>query len=168
MGWLRINLTDEEQQIVREQQESHADLRVRRRMLTLWLLHCGITREKAAEIIGVARSTVERFVVEYRRGGLNGLQHRRERPKPTSELATHRDVIRDSFERQPVCTIAEASQRIFELTGIRRSPTQVRRFLKGLGMTWQRVRAIPVPPKKTWRNTQPTKRPFTTINSDRA
>ena len=164
MGWLRINLTEEEQQIVMEQRESQSDLRMRRRMWTLWLLHCGTTREKAAEIVGVARSTVERFVAEYRRGGLNGLQHRREHPKPVSELAIHRDTIRDSFEKQPVGTIAEAGQRIFELTGIRRSPTQVRRFLKGLGMSWQRIRAIPVPPKKTWRNTPPTKRPFTTIN----
>jgi hypothetical protein len=27
----------------------------------------------------------------------------------------------------------------------------VRKFLKDLGMKWQCVRAIPVPPKKTWR-----------------
>jgi hypothetical protein len=26
----------------------------------------------------------------------------------------------------------------------------VRKFLKDLGMKWQCVRAIPVPPKKTW------------------
>ena len=60
-----------------------------------------------------------------------------------------RDIIRASFEEAPVCTIAEACDRIEKLTGIRRSPTQVRKFLKGLGLKWQRVRAIPVPPKKT-------------------
>jgi transposase len=126
-------------------------------MWALWLLHCGTTREKTAQIIGVARSTVERYVAEYRKGGLDGLQRRREHPKPTSKLAAYSAVIRDSFEKKPVRTIAEASQRIFELTGIRRGPSQVRKFLKGLGMSWQRVRAIPVPPKKTWPSTRPLK-----------
>ena len=48
-----------------------------------------------------------------------------------------------------MCTIAEACDRIEKLTGIRRSPTQVRQFLKDLGLKWQRIRAIPVPPNKT-------------------
>ncbi len=52
-----------------------------------------------------------------------------------------------SFEPHPALTIAEACQRIAELTGVRCPPTQVRQFLKGLDLKWQRVRAIPVPPK---------------------
>ena len=67
-----------------------------------------------------------------------------------SELAAFRDIIRASFEDQPVFTIAEACDRIEKLTGIRRSLTQVRKFLKDLGLKWQRIRAIPIPPKKTW------------------
>lgn len=164
MGWLRVDLTEDEQHVVKEQRESHPNPCVRRRMWTLWLLHCGTTREKSAQIVGVARSTVERYIVEFRSGGLNGFQQRREHSKPTSEFAAHRDAIRDLFEKQPVRTIAEARQRIFELTGIRRGPTQVRTFLKDLGMTWQRVRAIPVPPKKTWQSTRPIKPLFTTAN----
>lgn len=117
-------------------------------MLTIWLLHCGVTRQKAAEIVGVSRPTVQRYVDAYCKGGLDGLRHSSV-PKPVSELAAFRDIIRASFEEAPVCTIAEACDRIDKLTGIRRSPTQVRRFLKGLGLKWQRIRAIPVPPKKT-------------------
>jgi transposase len=164
MEWLRIELTEVEQRIVMEVRESAPDLIVRRRMWVLWLLHCGVTREKAAKIVGVARSTVERYVAEYREGGLVGLQKRCEPFKPVSDLAAHAEKIRESFEKHPVRTIAEAGQRIFDLTGIRRSPTQVRTFLKGLGMTWKRVRAIPVPPKKTWTSMQPIKQFFTTAN----
>lgn len=161
MEWLRIQLTEDEQRIVIEGRESHPDPRVRRRLWSLWLLHCGTTRERAARIVGIARSSVERFVAEYRQGGLAGLLERPAHPVPTSELAAHREAIRAAFEQQPVRTTAEACQRIFELTGIRRQPTQVRKFLKDMGMRWQRVRAIPVPPKKTWRSTPPIKRPFT-------
>ena len=36
----------------------------------------------------------------------------------------------------------EACQRISALSGVERKPTQVARFLKGMGLKWQRVRAI--------------------------
>ena len=141
--------------------DCHPDGFVRRRLWTIWLLHCGLTREKASPVVGLARSTVERFVAEYRRGGLSGLLQRRPAVHPTSDLSAHAAAIRESFEQRPVRTVAEARQRIFEWTGIQRGLTQVRVFLKGLGLTWQRVRAIPVPPKKTSPNTQPTRPPFT-------
>jgi transposase len=82
--------------------------------------------------------------------------------RPVSELAAFRDIIRTSFEEQPVSTIAEACNRIEKLTGIRRGPSQVRKFLKDLGLKWQRIRAIPVPPKKTWQSTFKTKPSFST------
>ena len=75
---------------------------------------------------------------------------------PVSDMAAYRDVIRESFEQQPVSTIAEACVRIEQLTGLQRGQTQVRRFLKDLGLKWQRIRAIPVPPKKTWPSTSPS------------
>jgi transposase len=102
---------------------------------------------------------VQRYVEAYRRGGLDGLR-RSDVPRPVSELTALRDIIRASFEEQPVRTIAEACDRIENLTGIRRSPTQVRKFLKGLGLKWQRIRAIPVPPKKPWPSTFRTKLSF--------
>jgi hypothetical protein len=86
---------------------------------------------------------------DFRKGGLDGLWKRTPRYRPIRELAAHTDIIRQSLEKQPARTIAEACQRVAELTGVIRKPTQVRRFLKGLGLKWQRVRAIPVPPKKT-------------------
>ena len=149
MAWLRIDLTEDEQRIVRAEKDSHPDASVRRRLWSLWLLHCGTKREQVAKIIGVARSTIERDVAAYRNGGLEALRKSEHRYKPTSELANHTDKIRQSLEQEPVRSIAEACQRIATLTGVERKPTQVARFLKGMGLKWQRVRAIPVPPKKT-------------------
>ena len=68
-------------------------------------------------------------------------------------MAAYRDLIRASFQKQPARTVAEAGERIFQLTGLRRSPSQVRKFVKDMGLKFQRVRAIPVPPKKTWPST---------------
>jgi transposase len=132
-------------------------------MLAIWLLPFVLTREKAAEIVGISRATLQRYVDAYSRGGLDGLRQSSAR-RPESDLAAFRDIIRKSFEEKPVATIAEACDRIETLTGIRRSPTQVRKFLKDLGLKWQRVRAIPVPPKKVWKNTLKARPRFSTLN----
>jgi hypothetical protein len=68
-------------------------------------------------------------------------------------------LIRESFEKRPVHTIAQACDRIFELTGLRRGPSQVRKFLKDMGLKFHRVRPVPVPPQKTWPST-PGPRPI--------
>jgi transposase len=74
MTWFRVQLTEEQQRIVDEERSSHPDLRVREKMLVIWLLHSGLTRQKAAEIVGVGRATVQRYVVAFREGGLDGLR----------------------------------------------------------------------------------------------
>jgi transposase len=157
MAWFRVHLTEEQQRIVNEERVAHPNLRVREKMLVIWLLHCGATREKAAEIVGIGRATVQRYVAAFRAGGLDGLRQWNPH-RPHSEMAAYRDLIRESFEKQPARTVAEACDRIFRLTGLRRGPSQVRKFLKDLGLKFQRVRMIPVPPKKTWRSTSRSKR----------
>jgi transposase len=147
MGWLRIQLTEEQQQVVNAERDCHPQEHVRRKMLVLWLLHCGIHREKAAEIAGLGRATVQRYVAAFRDGGLDGLR-RWGVTGPVSDLAAHRELIRQEFTQKPARSIAEACERIEQLTSLRRQPTQVRKFLKDMGLKWQRVRAIPVPPKK--------------------
>lgn len=161
MAWLRIQLTPEQQQIVNEERSSHPNLRVREKMLVIWLLHTGLTRGKAAEIVGVGRATVQRYVVAFREGGLDALRQCNYK-SPASEMVAYRELIRESFEKQPAHTIAEAAERIFQLTGLRRGPTQVRKFLKEMGMKFLHVRPIPVPPKKTWQSTSILKPGFST------
>lgn len=148
MAWLRIALTPDEQQIVTAEQDAHPHAHVRRKMRVLWLLHCGITRAKAATVAGLGRATVQRYVAAYRAGGLDGLR-RWNVTGSVSDLAGYRDLLRDALTRTPVRTVAEACDRIERLTGLKRGPSQVRQFLAGLGFRWRRVRAIPVPPKKT-------------------
>jgi transposase len=152
MDRLRIELTVEQQRVVNAERDSHPLEHVRRKMLVLWVLHCGLTRQKAAEVAGLGRATVQRYVAAFREGGLDGLR-RWEVAGPVTDLAAHRDAIREEFTRRPARSIAEAAERIEGLTGIRRQPTQIRKFLKGMGLKWQRIRAVPVPPKKLSKST---------------
>ena len=163
MAWFRVQLTEEQQRVVNEERSAHPNPRIREKMLVLWLLHNGVTRQKAAEIVGIGRATVQRYVAAFREGGLDGLRQWNVN-RPVSEMAAYRELIRASFETQPVRTIAEACERIFQLTGLRRGPSQVRKFLKDLGLKWRCVRPLPVPPKKTWPSISPPRRISLTPN----
>ena len=71
------------------------------------------------------------FVTKYRRQTL------------TPELL---DTLRDAFTSQPPHTVQEAVDRIETLTDIRRSPTQVRAWLKKTGLTVEKpAKARPKP-----------------------
>jgi hypothetical protein len=63
--------------------------------------------------------------------------------KPQSELDKHAETIEAHFRREPARTAAEAQAVIEKLTGIKRSPTQVRQFLHRIGMKFRKVAAIP-------------------------
>ncbi len=155
MAWFRVCLSEEEQRIVGEERWEHPHGPTRRKMEVLWLLHHGLTQEKVAKIVGIGSATVKRYANAYRDGGLDGLRLWK-RKGQTGLLETHRELLAESFRERPASSVAEAADRIEQLTGIRRGPTQTRLFLKKLGLRWQRMAAIPVPPKKvsrsTWRN----------------
>ena len=63
--------------------------------------------------------------------------------RPKSELESQRETLKKYFEKNPPATINEAVYRIEELTGIKRSPTQVRKFLKSMGMKCLKVVSLP-------------------------
>lgn len=67
-----IVLSEAEQAIVAAERDSHPDPIVRRKMLALWSAPCGVSREQTAAIVGRGRATIQRYLVAYRSGGLDG------------------------------------------------------------------------------------------------
>jgi transposase len=92
MAVFRIALTENERQVVNAERDSHPAAHVRRKMLVVWLLDCGRTRTKAAEIAGLSRPTVQRYVAAYRDGGPDGLRRWGVRG-PVSDLVAHTRAI---------------------------------------------------------------------------
>jgi transposase len=82
------------------------------------------------------------LLASIQKGGLEELKRLNFR-RPTSELAFHQETVEAAFRADQPRTINEAADRIERLTGIRRSPTQVRQFVKGLGMKRLKVGQIP-------------------------
>jgi transposase len=144
--WFRPSLSADEQAAVLADRDRHPHPVVRRKMLVLWAVHLGHSREQAARIAHVGVATAKRYLIAYRDGGLAGLTGTRWH-RPTSALADHADALRQSLTERPVRTVAEAADRVEQVTGLRRGLTQTRTFLAGLGFRWQRTRSVPVPPK---------------------
>ena len=127
----------------------HPDPLVQRRMEVLWLKAHGETHVRIAELAGLSRATVQRVLDQYEAGGVESVRmfywH-----VPPSELAPHEQLLEAEFRERPPHTVAEACQRIEQLTGVRRGPTRVREFLREtMGLRWRKVAAVPVPPKLT-------------------
>jgi transposase len=127
----------------------HPDPLVQQRMEVLWLKAHGERHVRIAELAGLARATVQRVLDQYEAGGLESVRtfhwH-----VPTSELARYQPLLEAEFRQRPPHTVAEACQRIEQLTGVRRGPTRVREFLREtMGLRWRKVAAVPVPPRQT-------------------
>ena len=127
----------------------HPDPRVQERMEILWLKSRNEPHGRIAELAGVSRSTVQRTLRIYLAGGLDGIRSFGWKGQP-SALTPHRATIEEDFCQHPPHTAHDAARRIEELTGVRRKPSRVRKFLReDLGMKCLKVAPMPVPPKKT-------------------
>src|SRR5512135_1476112 len=127
----------------------HPDPRVQRKMEVLWLKSHDLPHDLLAAYADVSRRTVQRYLDEYLQGGLPRLR-RCPWHQPQSALVEHEDSLEEHFRQHPVRSAKQARAIIEQQTGIGRSLTQVRHFLKDrLGLRWRKTGAIPVPPKKT-------------------
>jgi transposase len=127
----------------------HPDPRVQERMEILWLKSLDEPHARIATLANVSRSTVQRTLRIYAAKGLDGVRSFGWKGQP-SALTPHRATIEEEFRRHPPHTAHDAARRIEELTGVRRKPSRVRKFLKeDLGMKCLKVAPIPVPPKSS-------------------
>jgi transposase len=145
----RFEFTEEQRRVIASERYCHPNPRVQRRMEMLWLKCNGETHERIAELARVDRRTVQRLLDLFEIGGLEAVRSFGEKGRANG-LAPHRESVEAAFCEEPPRTVAEACDRIEQLTGVRRGRTQVRLFLRdNLGLYWRKVAAVPVPPKQS-------------------
>src|SRR5208337_4999520 len=76
------------------------------------------------------------------RGGIEALKKTEYRGRE-SELNAHAGTLKEYFEKNPPATVKQAQAAIEKLTGIRREYSQVRAFLKRLGLRRRKVATVP-------------------------
>ena len=143
-----ISFSDDDLAAIAHERYFHPDPHVQRKMEVLWLKHHGLTHADIARLAGAARSSVQRYLTEYLHGGLEQIRRCPWRGQ-RSALDNHRDSLEEYFRQHPPRSIREAQNLIQQRTGLRRGLTQVRRFLRRLGLQPRTVATIPLPPKAT-------------------
>ena len=95
-----------------------------------------------ARLAGVTRGTVRTYVLMYKSGGIEALRQVNLN-RPTSDLEDHRSTLETPFREHPPASVTEAMAEIERLTGLKRCPESVRKYLHRLGMTCRRTGMIP-------------------------
>jgi len=139
---LQIQFTEEEIEKLHYERFHHPDPRVQQHCEIVYLKALNFSHQDIGWIARVSQPTVRCYLEDYQAGGLNKLKEVNVY-RPTSELNDHRATLEEEFKARPPKTVNEAVERIERLTGLRRSPTQVRTFLKGLGLKRLKVGQIP-------------------------
>jgi transposase len=120
----------------------HPHPHVQKKMEVLYLKSHGLTHNEICRLVRITRATLCEYLKQYQQGGIEKLKELNFN-KPQSELQTHNQTIEMDFKEQPPQSVVEAQDRIEKLTGIRRSPTQIRAFMKKLGMKFLKVGHVP-------------------------
>ena len=139
---ITIEFGEDDIERLRRERFGHPHPRVQRKMEALLLKSEGLPHHQITRLLGVCENTFRDYLRQYRDGGIERLKEIRFR-HPRSDLDEHRESLEAYFEEHPPATVNEAAAKIEELTGIRRGPTQVRRFLGSLGLRPRKVGMIP-------------------------
>ncbi len=126
---IRIEVSQEDLAIINRERFYHPQPHIMVRMHILALHAKGENATRIAELFGLDRKTAQVCLHTYEKHGLDGI-YRYDKHVPTSELEGFSGLIKDELAKNPPRSSAEAGAKIAELTGIKRSPTQVRKFLK--------------------------------------
>lgn len=121
---------------------NHPEPKVQLRMLCLRLKYRGYENQAIADIMEISRNTVSNYLTLYEQKGLEGLK-RLNYQGPVSKLDRHQPKVEASFRQQAPRSVKEARARIKKLTGIERSPTRVRAYMKRMGMSPRATGQIP-------------------------
>lgn len=139
---IELTFTTEECNALNELRYSHPHPIVQRRAETLWLASFGLPRNLTAQIAGVCENTMRDYFALYQAEGIEGLK-KLNSYRPESELQLHAESLEAHFRAHPVATVKEAQAEIEQLTGIKRSETQVRHFITNLGMRCRKIGMLP-------------------------
>lgn len=115
----------------------------------------GLSNERVCQITGVHSNSLSKWITVYKQEGLDGLC-RTDHHCNKSLLESQAVNIKELFISQPPRSIDEARLKIKELTGIERSNTRVRAFMKRHKYRFLKTGHIPAKvnttEQKTWVN----------------
>ncbi|OQW88997.1 MAG: IS630 family transposase [Thiotrichaceae bacterium IS1] len=139
---IKLSFTQADIEALQLERYNHPHPRVQRKMEALWLKSQGLSHQPTAKLTGITENTLREYFRQFQQGGIEALKELKFR-QPVSQLAEHQITLEEHFRSHPCASLKQACAQIEALTGIKRHPTNVRKFMIQLGMTYQKVGAIP-------------------------
>lgn len=121
----------------------HPHPHVQRKMEVLYLKSQKLSHQEIRRLCRIrSKTTLVSYLREYESGGIEALKRLNYKGQP-SQLNEYIDSLKAHFEAHPPRTSAEAGAEIERITGIQRSPTQIKAFLKRIGLKPRKVGYVP-------------------------
>ena len=131
---IAIDFTPEDVDALHHERFHHPHPRVQEKMEAVYLKSQGLLHKEICRLSRISENTLRSYLGQFREGGVERLK-RLDFAVPRSEMADHREELEDYFRKNPPRSTGEAAAAIERITGIRRGPTQVRKFLTGMGLS---------------------------------
>ena len=136
------DFTPEDIDALHHERFHHPHPRVQEKMEAVYLKSQGLLHKEVCRLSRISENTLRSYLGQFREGGVERLK-RLDFAVPRSEMADHREELEDYFRKNPPRSTGEAAAAIERITGIRRGPTQVRKFLTGMGLKGRKLGMIP-------------------------
>ena len=163
---IKILFSQEQIDLLFEEKRKNEHPIVRKKAEVLYLKALEYPHGEIQKISRLSEPMLVSYMKEYIEGGIDRIREIKSY-RPKSELDIHKDVIKKYFDEHPPQNSAEAGQRIFEICGLKRSPTQIRAFLKRIGLKLRKVGYVPgkqVDPEKQLEQEEFKKKNFRPID----
>jgi transposase len=141
---IKLTFSSKEIEALETERYTHPHPKVQRKMEALYLKSLNLEHNLICKICRIKEPTLVRYFRIYETKGIAGLKQLGYAGQP-SKLRCHQDSLEEHFRKHPPATSAEAQSAIEKITGVRRSPTQVREFLHRLGMKHRKTGFVPGP-----------------------
>lgn len=137
-----IEFTTEQIDTLEYDRYHYPDPKIQKKLEVVYLKSQGLQHQEICRICRICKTTLVSYLRQYQEGGLERLKETHYAGQ-ANELQEHEATLKAYFEAHPPQTSAEAQAAIEKLTGIKRSPTQVRAFMRRMGMRCRKVGYVP-------------------------
>jgi transposase len=139
----KIEFTPEEIDALEYERYHHPHPKVQRKMESLYLKSQGLEHQEIQRLCRISsKTTLTTYLKQYQEGGIEGLKQLNY-PGQVSELLGYAPSLEEEFKTRPPRSTSQAQATIEKLTGVKRSPTQIREFMKRLGLRCRKVGYVP-------------------------
>lgn len=139
---IHIIIPPEDLETIRRERFRCRDACVSRHLHVLFFKAKNLSHQQICSLADISPPGLVEVLKQYAHGGLQAVMRANWKPRRAA-LDDFRESIVNHFKATPPASVKEAQAEIQKLTGIKRGQTQIRMFLRKIGMAPRKMAGIP-------------------------